>query len=252
MRISLKFFAKKLVLPVHYNHLLQSFIYNTLDDTLAQFYHNKGYSFLRRQFKLFTFSRLLTKNRKFNPNTRTITFHGLVNLKIGSVDGKLLESIASYLVKKGSFRLGRHVCELESIEVEMPILPDGPVLVKALSPITIRSTLSTPEGKKKNYFYTPFEAEFSEKLLENLKRKARAYLGEEADLPELSGSYIRPVRVSKKNEAIVNFKGYWIKGWTGLYEVNLPRPYFELAYDAGLGAKNSQGFGMIEVVREGR
>ena len=30
----------------------------------------------------------------------------------------------------------------------------------------------------------------------------------------------------------------------------LPRLYFELAYAAGLGAKNSQGFGMIEVVEK--
>ena len=215
MRISLKFFAKDLALPVYYNHLLQSFIYHSLDETIAKFYHEKGYNFLKRRFKLFTFSRLLGKNRAFDPSTRTITLDGRVYLKIGAVDAKLLESMATYLVKKGSFRLGRHVCELESVEVEMPILPDGPVLVKALSPITIRSTLSTPEGKKKTYFYTPFEAEFSEKLLENLKRKARAYLGEEADLPKLREAYIHPVRVSKKNEAIVNFKGFGLRAGRG-------------------------------------
>ncbi|MBC7262393.1 MAG: CRISPR-associated endoribonuclease Cas6, partial [Chloroflexi bacterium] len=50
-------------------------------------------------------------------------------------------------------------------------------------------------------------------------------------------------------EAIVLFKGTVIKGWTGLYELNLPEPYFSLAYDAGLGAKNPQGFGMVEVVK---
>jgi CRISPR-associated endoribonuclease Cas6 len=42
-----------------------------------------------------------------------------------------------------------------------------------------------------------------------------------------------------------------IKGWTGLYEVKLPEPYFRLAYDAGLGSKNAQGFGMVEVLRSG-
>ena len=43
-----------------------------------------------------------------------------------------------------------------------------------------------------------------------------------------------------------------IKGWTGLYEVNLPEPYFRLAYDARLGSKNAQGFGMVGVVDERR
>ncbi|WP_022854100.1 CRISPR-associated endoribonuclease Cas6 [Thermodesulfatator atlanticus] len=252
MRISLRFFAEKLILPVHYNHILQAFIYRSLDETLARFYHEEGYRFLKRRFKLFTFSRLLAKDRSFDAQSRTITFKGPVCLKISAVDDRLLESLATYLVKKGSFRLGRNTCELDAVEVEMPVSPEGPVLVRAISPITTYSTLTTPEGKKKTYFYTPFEAEFSEKLLENLRRKAAAYWGEGAELPPLNGAYIRPLRVSKKNEAIVNFKGYWIKGWTGLYEVNLPRLYFELAYDAGLGAKNSQGFGMIEVVREER
>ncbi len=54
------------------------------------------------------------------------------------------------------------------------------------------------------------------------------------------------------DQKILNFKGTVIKGWTGLYEVNLPEPYFRLAYDAGFGAKNAQGFGMVEVIRERR
>ena len=50
---------------------------------------------------------------------------------------------------------------------------------------------------------------------------------------------------------IIRFKGTVIKGWMGTFEVRLPEPYFTLAYEAGLGAKNSQGFGMIQVVRKG-
>lgn len=41
-----------------------------------------------------------------------------------------------------------------------------------------------------------------------------------------------------------------IKGWTGIYELDLPEPFFYLAYDAGLGSKNSQGFGMLKVVED--
>jgi CRISPR-associated endoribonuclease Cas6 len=61
-------------------------------------------------------------------------------------------------------------------------------------------------------------------------------------------AYIKPLRVNKRNEVIAIFKGTVIKGWTGIYELQLPEPYFSLAYDAGLGSKNSQGFGMVEVV----
>ncbi len=252
MRIALYFkpTSKELVLPVHYNHLVQAFIYASLDEALARFYHDRGFVYGKRRFKLFTFSRLLARERRFLPERREIAFSGRICLKIGALDERLLESLATYLVRRGRFYLGKNLCVLESVEVEMPVQPKGRLLVRALSPITTYSTLKTPEGRRKTYFYTPFEQEFSEKLLENLKRKARAYFGEGADLPPLNGAYVRAVRVSGRNQAIVNFKGYWIKGWTGLYELSLPGPYFELAYAAGLGAKNSQGFGMVEVVRQ--
>ena len=43
-----------------------------------------------------------------------------------------------------------------------------------------------------------------------------------------------------------------IKGCTDLYEVKLPEPYFRLAYEAGFGAKNAQGFAMVGVVGNGK
>lgn len=131
----------------------------------------------------------------------------------------------------------------------MPVEASGPIPVRALSPIAVYSTLTDAAGKKKTYYYNPWEQEFQVKILENLRHKwAALYKGK--DPPSIEGAYIKPVRVSKRNEAIVKFKGTVIKGWTGLYELNLPGPYFQLAYDAGLGAKNSQGFGMVEVVRK--
>jgi CRISPR-associated endoribonuclease Cas6 len=47
---------------------------------------------------------------------------------------------------------------------------------------------------------------------------------------------------------ILEYRGTVIKGWTGLFKLDLPEPFFLLAYDSGLGSKNSQGFGMVEVV----
>ncbi len=249
MRIAITFECKdsKLILPIHYNHIVQSFIYRSLDDMTAKFFHEKGYKFKKRRFTLFTFSRLLCRKRKIIPNKKEILLNGEIVLKLGAVDTKLLESLATYLVKQGEFRLKQNICYLKSIEVEMPIPKSSIYKVKVISPITTYSTLYGPNGKRKTYYYTPFEKEFQEKLFDNLTRKLKAYLGE-IEIPELSDSYIKPVKVSKRNEAIINFKGFWIKGWSGIYEIKLPQLYFDMAYNAGLGSKNSQGFGMIEVI----
>jgi CRISPR-associated endoribonuclease Cas6 len=113
------------------------------------------------------------------------------------------------------------------------------------------STLQTPDGRKKKiYYYAPQEREWSESLFSNLKRRARA-LGWAADVDEdLKEACVRPRKVRMTDQKILDFKGFVIKGWTGLYEVNLPEPYFRLAYDAGFGAKNAQGFGMVDVLQE--
>ena len=254
MRICLKLEspAGSITMPVHYNHLVQAMIYRSLDEALARWLHEEGFHYGKRRFKLFTFSRLLSRQRRMDFKGRTITFTGPVLLKVGAMETDILESLAVYLVRFGEAQLNGQTCRFTSVEVEMPVEAEGPVLVRALSPITIYSTLFDAAGKKKTYYYNPWEGEFSQKILENLHRKALAYYGEDEKLPPLDGAYIKPVRVSKRNEAIINFKGFWIKGWTGLYELNLPEPYFTLAYNAGLGSKNSQGFGMVEVVKTGK
>jgi CRISPR-associated endoribonuclease Cas6 len=46
----------------------------------------------------------------------------------------------------------------------------------------------------------------------------------------------------------MRYRDALIKSWSGLYELDLPEPFFLLAYDAGLGSKNPQGFEMVEVM----
>jgi CRISPR-associated endoribonuclease Cas6 len=135
------------------------------------------------------------------------------------------------------------------VEPKPEIDPAEPIRVKTLSPITAYSTLETPDGRKKTYYYAPQEEDWSRSLVANVGRKARA-LEWAADVEsDLEGAWVRPYKVKSADQKILNFKGTVIKGWTGLYEVNLPEPYFRLAYDAGLGAKNAAGFGMVEVIK---
>lgn len=44
MQIKIGFTSNEsIMLPVHYNHIIQAFIYNNIDKDLAQFLHDKGY-----------------------------------------------------------------------------------------------------------------------------------------------------------------------------------------------------------------
>src|SRR5829696_8677667 len=241
LRISLYPEGPSLRLPVQYNHLLQGLIYSNLDHALSEWLHEKGHPYGERHFKLFTFSRLFGKRKAENGRIR---FDGPVNFYLGAVDAEVLGSLAEHLLTKPTVRLGSIECRVTEVGVEPnpEINLSKPVLVKTLSPITAYSTLQTPDGKKKTYYYAPQEKEWSESLIANLGRKAKA-LGWAADTERvLEGAYVRPHRVKAADQKVLKFKGFVIKGWTGLYEVNLPEPYFRLAYDAGLGSKNAQGF----------
>ena len=247
LRISLEADGGRLSVPVQYNHLVQGLVYHNLDRVLSKWLHEEGYVLGKRRFKLFTFSRLFGEREM---RDAYISFAGPVHFYLGAVDAQVLGSLAEHLLTKPAVRFGNSRCRVAEVGVEPEPRIDGarPVLVEALAPITAYSTLQTPDGRKKTYYYAPQEAEWGESLVTNLGRKAKA-AGWAADVDEdLRGAWVRPRKVRSADQKVLNFKGTVIKGWTGLYEVNLPEPYFRLAYDAGFGAKNAQGFGMVGMV----
>ena len=243
MRLELTFepLDGDLVLPVHYNVIVQGLLYHHLEKSLAHRVHEQGWKDGKRRLRLFTFSRL---RGRFRREGEWLRFFGRIRLIIASPVDALLESLALHLVRAGTFRLGASRVGLVSVEVAMPPPYRRPVYLRALSPITVYSTFQTPDGRKKTYYYAPQEPEFSQLAIENLRRKIRAWTGE--DIPP-HGATLRPVKVSTRNLSIVKYKDTVIKGWTGIYELDAPEPYFRMALDAGLGAKNSQGFGCVEV-----
>lgn len=233
-------------LPIQYNHLVQGLIYTNLDRALASWLHEKGNAHGSRSFKLFVFSRLFGER---SMGVGRIRFNGPFHFYLSAVDAEILGSLAEHLLKKPVVRLGKAECRVQEVgvEPEPEIQLAKPIRVKTLSPITAYSTLNTADGRKKTYYYAPTEKEWSEALIANIGRKAKA-LGWASDTDgDLSEAWVRPYKVRSGNQKVLNFKGTVIKGWTGLYEVKLPEPYFRLAYEAGLGSKNAQGFGMIAV-----
>lgn len=73
IEIFLKPAEKALVLPIHYNYLVQSALYHSIEPELANFLHEKGYTVGKRSFRLFCFS-LLQGAYQMNNKEKTITF----------------------------------------------------------------------------------------------------------------------------------------------------------------------------------
>lgn len=238
-------------LPLHYNYTLQSFIYRHISDHLAGFLHNKGYRYERRVFRLFTFSRILGKFRIEKKNEK-IVFTGPVKLQISSPLDDFLQQFAETLARAGEVSINNNPLVVASIEVHFPPPCTFPHLIKMLSAVTVYSTLFTGEGKKKTYYYSPFEKEFSSLLQKNIFKKYVSFY----DRKPASGNFaLSPVRVNKKSEKIIKYTPgeappTIIKGWMGVYKLEGNPELIRFSYDVGLGAKNSQGFGMFEIVEK--
>ena len=233
----------ELVLPIHYNQILQGVVYHHLEKAIAENLHEKGFPREKRHFKLFTFSRL---QGRFQIEGEQIRFAEHVKWSVASVHTDFLESLVLNLVRERSLFVGQNPCVVEGVEVLFS--PRAQTMaVKAISPITTYSTLYDAEGRKKTYYYSPFENDFGRLVSENLLKKYEAAYGQKPG--EDWAVLLKPLRVSAKDEKVLKFKGTVIKAWNGLYELSGPPELLKMALDAGLGSKNSQGFGMVEALR---
>ena len=251
MRLTITFEVPgfKAKFPIHYNHALQGFIYHHISTNLADFLHNRGYRYEKRVFRLFTFSRLMGRF-EIEKESGAIIFAGPFKFQISSPDNDFLQEFAETLARFPEVSIENNPLLVSSIEVHFSPSPTSPALIRMLSPLTIYSTLSTPNGKKKTYYYSPFEKEFSRLIQKNLVKKYAAFY----HTPPVSDEFkISPVKVDKRSEKIIKYtpgRGYdtIVKAWMGVYRIEGNPELILLGYDAGLGAKTPQGFGMFEMV----
>lgn len=245
MRLIVEFRAtenERITLPLQYNKAVQGMIYQRVREHLPEL-HDKGFVSAGRVFRLFVFSRIEGSGVKIINGT--ISFNSPVRIKIGSPNNNFLECLANSLLRTPQIDIGGSPLVVESVAIARnPDFSSGRVKVRAISPITVYSTLMSADGRKKTYYYHPEEKEFSDQITNNIIKKG-ALLG--VDDKEAYFT-IEPYRVRNTDLKTVYYKDYVVKGWLGQYLLRGTPELLNIAYDAGIGAKNSQGFGMVEII----
>lgn len=225
-------------LPVHYNHILQAFIYNNIDKKLSEFLHNEGYIEKGRSFKLFTFSRILTRG-KIEGNL--FRFGKKIEIIISSVLDSFCRSVVNSMLQSEELYLGRNKLRVGQLEILNNQAKEDEMVVKTYSPIVSYSTFNRPDGGRYTCYYEPYEGDFKRIVSENLVRKYNAYYN--VDLSFEDGITIEPLGRTRMN--IVYYKDFLIKGASGRFKIKGDKRLLQLGLDVGLGSKNSQGFGYI-------
>lgn len=234
----------KIILPVHYNHLVQAAIYQLLNPAFASFLHEHGYIYKKRQFRLFSFSRLMGEY-KLDRKHGMIIFANPIKLIILSPLKVFSEDVINSLMLGKCFRLGSKMLEVSEIAVDFPKVADNEVRIRTLSPIVSYSTIERQDGGKFTRYFEPAESEFGRLVSLNLFKKLKAWDPNWMVPEEEFHFFIKPVGRIRRN--LVMYKSNVIKGYSGVFLLKGEPKYLEFALNVGLGSKGAQGFGAIEL-----
>ncbi len=228
-----------LVLPIGYHHIIQSILFRALEQEgdYSSFLHDKGYMGKTRKYKLFTFGLL---HGEYEIRGKEIVFTKDVMFEVRSVEPHMLQLLKNSLEKNGIDYLQQHYTNVVATLKDKVIEKDE-ILIRMISPICV---YSTDKHSGKTYYYSPDEAQFQKQINENFRRKYEAYTG----ITVTDDICIESNRIHPKDKYVTKYKGFYINGWKGQYTLRGKRQYLDFLYQTGLGSKNSQGFGMFEVL----
>jgi CRISPR-associated endoribonuclease Cas6 len=242
---------EKVRLPRINLNLLQAMIYKIMPDELSEFLHEKGYKYEKRKFKLFSYSWIRGK-KKPAFDEKHIYFEAPLKLTISSPIAETLEGLANGSLTSQTIRLGNNELICSSVLVKNDAVETDSIILNTLSPITCFSTLYKADGKPYTVYHDPREDVFQQQIRENLKKKY-ALIHPDKKIPDTEIE-IQPI--GKPRQQIARFKEEDprpIKGWWGKFRLKGSKEMLQVALDAGLGAKNSAGFGCIsQIGSEGR
>jgi CRISPR-associated endoribonuclease Cas6 len=237
LRIKVELESNKTYLKFVYKYQMQGVIYDLLSDKFNEL-HDKGIYYNKKNFKPFNFSDIFTKKYEIKEDGLILSNESWFYFSSPFKD--ITDEFANKLIEKGEIRIGNNLFNIKSIKIILYNL-ESKNLFKCLSPITVYNTAKI-NNKIKTIYYKPNDREFKELVENNIKNKSRIL---DISIDRLE---FLPEKFSIKNEKIINYKNTIIKGWTGIYRINANEEIKKMIMDWGIGTKNSQGFGMMEVI----
>lgn len=236
-------FSKPLTLPLSYNHYLQGMIYSVLDASpdYSYFLHEYGHYADHHNFKLFTFSML---HGTYQIQNKMITFKNNVSFCIRSASEDFFTVFLSALSHTHNWFLNQTTLTLDSFTTTFKTIKESDIYVRMISPVCISQTYITDDNKKKPYYLTPSDYNFSELINENFIKKYQAAYGIEPEYDII----FEPSIVKPSDKLVTQFKGIYITAWKGVYHLVGNPEYLDFLYNTGIGSRNSQGFGLFDTI----
>ena len=221
---------RSIMLPLAYNELVQGMLYHCWREHYPSL-HDSG------TFRPFVFGRLQGK-AKVDSKARTICFSDFVSLEVRTPIEELLDECATQLASNESVRLGAYTLRVANLQTNDRLLFPQRTNIELLAPAVAYHTLD--EGH--TVPYSPLDPEWLPLIQQNIARKA-----EELGVP-FGGAFQAIPHEETLRKHVTRFKGTYITGWTGKLMVQTEPQVLAMLWCTGLGVKNSQGFGLFDVL----
>lgn len=244
MRLHIVFYSERPVtLPWHYPHLLHGFLYDAIAKArphLGSFLHDQGFVVGNHRYKMLVFSKLYPRRASSHAGGLTLTppIHWWVSSPLVAP----MEALAVTMLAEGEVILGSARLAVEKIEVEPVPELSGRVLCETISPL-VASTGIRVGGRLRKRFLSPDDPHFWRVLEVNLLRKAAAM-----GLPVKQEARVWFASAGEWRSKLLTVQGTQVRGYEGRFTMEGERSLILLGYEAGLGERNVQGFGMFRVV----
>lgn len=229
------------LVPWDYQTDLTRLIYKTLalsDSKYAKWLHDEGFRRGPKVYRLFVHSNL--QPSRCQPSKDGLWMSGNVVWQIASPDFRFIENFMKGLKKRGKriklFQKPFNVVDM--VRLELDSFVQGTVF-RTLSPI-VSSVHPKIKGKPATYL-SPDRVEFVQTLEKNLIAKWEAFYQR-----DWKGGEIK-LRVWNPRSKLIKIFGINVRGWHLMVQMWGSEELIRFAYYAGLGERNSQGFGMLEV-----
>ncbi len=232
-----------LTLPLSYHSILQGFIYDKLssEPEYSSFLHDIGYIEDKKPFKLFVYSLLESEEKEISPPY--ITFRNSFSFEIRSPMNAFCDIFYLALMHSDKYRIGSKEVLLQGCVATKRVIDESDITVRTLSPICLNRTC-IENNSKKTVYLKPSDDDFADSINTNFHNKYKAAFG----IAPSGDICIEPVKFTEKNKYVTKFgKNIIVVAYNGKYRLSGDPANLTFLYDSGIGAKNSQGFGMFEL-----
>jgi CRISPR-associated endoribonuclease Cas6 len=241
-------------LPLNYQYELSSFIYRTIahaDQAYSLWLHENGFRLNGKQFKLFTFSNLLVPLYKIDKEAGRIRIESdRITWLVSFLPDVATEKFVHGLFSEQVFQIGDKKSVVQFRVEQIEALP-SPVFepemrFKMLSPACIPYRT---EMRQHPEYVSPEHPETAGIVLNNLLNKYHTFYHKPY---EGNSDFVFQITNQPKAKLIKIKAGLpaetFIKGYVFEFKMKTSRELMRIAYEAGIGEKGSQGFGMVEIV----